>query len=104
MEQEDSLFNLYKTIINLRKNNPELSLGEIEALDHDHKSVYAVERAYKGSKAYIFVSLSDDESELNIEKGSYNVLYSNVNDYESLKTEGKLNLKSGEILIIKKAD
>ncbi|WP_426349634.1 alpha-amylase family glycosyl hydrolase [Alloiococcus sp. CFN-8] len=103
-DKEDSLFNLYKTIINLRKNNPVLRLGDIEALEQDHKEVYAVERTYEESKAYIFVSLAEGESEVNIEKGSYNILYSNINEQESLDTEGKLKLKAREILIIKKAD
>lgn len=53
IKNPDSLWNHYKTLIHLRKNNPLLSEGEIELVELKNKKLIAFYRALKGKALLI---------------------------------------------------
>ena len=72
----NSIYSFYKDIINIRKNNPVLKYGQLEEMDNSYNNLYAIKRSYKGSEAYVLVSVDKEPIIMEIPKGKYSILYS----------------------------
>lgn len=102
-QDKNSLLNTYKDLINLRNKNEALKYGEFEPIKTKNKTVAAYKRVKGDKEAYIYISLSDEQTEEDINLNKINVLYSNKREKGKIKLEGKLKLYQNEILIVEPA-
>ncbi|WP_423190166.1 glycoside hydrolase family 13 protein [Alkalibacterium sp. f15] len=78
-DSSDSIFNTYRQLIQLRKDNPLVVWGDYELLLPDHPSVYAYKRSYKGKTWLIVANVSGKVEHLvsNVTNSVGNVIVSN---------------------------
>lgn len=100
-EDEGSLYNLYRNIINVKNENLSLRYGKVAGIDVDNKAVLVMERSYEKDRTLVIVNSSKDEESISVNKGGYKVLYSNVGKEEKSKINKEITLDPGEILIVK---
>jgi alpha-amylase len=84
-----SLFNYYKELIQLRKNNSALSNGEYIAIENDNKNVFSFIRKFKKNKVLVVANLSNTSEKINFNK-----------DFKSINClfgENKINGKTIEL-------
>jgi len=81
LDFKDSIFNTYKQLIQLRKDNPLVVWGDYELLLHDHPSVYAYKRSYKGKTWLVVANVSEKMERLvtNVTNSVGDVIVSNYN-------------------------
>ncbi len=85
IDNESSIFNYYKKIINLRKTNAALINGSFKAIEISN-DLFIFERAYKDEKITVILNFSKDIIKIN-NNISGEVLFSN---YEKKNTENML--------------
>lgn len=92
------LFSFYKKIINIRKNNPELTFGDVEFVKiDDSNKIFAYSRSFKNKTSYIIFNMNSDSQKVIIDidkSGNYVDLvsdkeYTSISSIVSLKLEGK---------------
>lgn len=66
LQDEDSILNLYKKIIRIRKEIPALHYGTYTLLMEESESIYAYTREYEGERYLIACNLSEEKSDLEI--------------------------------------
>ncbi|MCA0174015.1 glycoside hydrolase family 13 protein [Bacillus sp. RAR_GA_16] len=85
----DSVYQYYKELIRLRKENPILVYGQYDLLLENHEQIYAYTRKYEGETLLVILNFSDQESEFvlpeELEHGGKSLLISN---YEVDEREG----------------
>ncbi|WP_297633006.1 alpha-amylase family glycosyl hydrolase [uncultured Clostridium sp.] len=101
-EDEDSLYNFYKEIINVRNNNSSLQFGDIEKIESGKSEIMIMKRSYEKETSYVIINSKDKDTEVKLEKGKYKVLFSSERDEDEIKVKEEINLKGGEIIILKK--
>lgn len=99
---KESIYNFYKDIINIRKNNDVLKYGDIQALENSESKIFVMGRKYQKELAFVIINSQDSEASVKLQEGSYKVLYSSARKDKKVKSKGILNLNPQEILIIKK--
>lgn len=57
---EDSLFNVYKALLNLRKATPALKYGSIESFEGNHPGIQGFYRAFEDQTVLVIHNLSDE--------------------------------------------
>ena len=60
-QDPDSILHYYRALIQLRKENPVISEGQIEFLYQDHPSVFAYRRFLDGDELLVFNNLTGEE-------------------------------------------
>lgn len=96
-KQNHELLNLYKTMINIRKQNKELVYGSYNSL-YAKDNVLVFERAYNGSKVIIAINNNYEETDVSVPaKGKYKNLINN----KITKIDGDIKLSSMDFLILK---
>ena len=105
VEFDESLFNWYKKIASIRKDNEALSLGDINFYVIDEtKKMLAYKRTYNGETIFIIVNNNSSENELTpknekIFEGKHN--WSDLISGKTTDIKGNVNLAPFQILILK---
>ena len=95
-KDENSLLNFYKKILSIKKENPEIARGHINAIDIGNDSICAYSCDYNGAKVYIVHNLLEEDLNINFSKEKYK--YKKI--VGSLETDdGKVELK-GDVLTL----
>jgi oligo-1,6-glucosidase len=85
----DSVYQYYKELIRLRKENPILVYGQYDLILEEHEQIYAYTRRYEGETLLVILNFSDQESEFvlpeGLKHGGKSLLISN---YEVNEEEG----------------
>jgi glycosidase len=92
-----SLFNHYKTLINLKQSNPALAKGNYELAENNNSQVFSFYRTYNEQKLLVVVNLSNEGQTANFAQDQKmgNKLYG-----ESTFTENVIQLKPYEVVVI----
>ena len=101
LDDNNSMYNHYKNIINLRKSNIALSKGNYESIDVNNSSIMAYKRSYENEDYYIFHNLSNSKIEFEFNDTISNgdiIFRSNLN---STLENNKVNLDKYSSIIIK---
>ena len=101
LDDNNSMYNHYKNIINLRKSNIALSKGNYESIDVNNSSIMAYKRSYENKDYYIFHNLSNSKIEIEFNDTLSNgdlIFKSNLN---STLENNKVNLDKYSSIIIK---
>lgn len=101
LDDNNSMYNHYKNIINLRKSTIALSKGNYESIDVNNSSIMAYKRSYKNESYYIFHNLSNSKIEFKFNDTISNgdiIFRSNLN---STLENNKVNLDKYSSIIIK---
>ena len=101
LDDNNSMYNHYKNIINLRKSNIALSKGNYESIDVNNSSIMAYKRSYENEDYYIFHNLSNSKIEIEFNDTLSNgdlIFKSNLN---STLENNKVNLDKYSSIIIK---
>ena len=99
LQDENSIFNHYKKLIDIRKNNDTIIYGEYKLLCEDDENIFAYVRELNGDKILVVCNFYDKDVEFKFE-GDFNyskVLLSNYND--SSKMIEKLKLRPYEAVM-----
>ena len=82
LQDENSIFNHYKKLIDIRKNNDTIIYGDYKLLCEDDENIFAYVRELNGDKILVVCNFYDKDVEFKFE-GDFNyskVLLSNYND------------------------
>ena len=96
LQDENSIFNHYKKLIDIRKNNDTIIYGDYKLLCEDDENIFAYVRELNGDKILVVCNFYDKDVEFKFD-GDFNyskVLLSNYND--SSKMIEKLKLRPYE--------
>lgn len=99
LQDENSIFNHYKKLIDIRKNNDTIIYGDYKLLCEDDENIFAYVRELNGDKILVVCNFYDNDVEFKFE-GDFNyskVLLSNYND--SSKMIEKLKLRPYEAVM-----
>lgn len=99
LQDENSIFNHYKKLIDIRKNNDTIIYGDYKLLCEDDENIFAYVRELNGDKILVVCNFYDKDVEFKFE-GDFNyskVLLSNYND--SSKMIEKLKLRPYEAVM-----
>ena len=99
LQDENSIFNHYKKLIDIRKNNDTIIYGDYKLLCEDDENIFAYVRELNGDKILVVCNFYDKDVEFKFE-GDFNyskVLLSNYND--SSKITEKLKLRPYEAVM-----
>ena len=99
LQDENSIFNHYKKLIDIRKNNDTIIYGDYKLLCEDDNNIFAYVRELNGDKILVVCNFYDKDVEFKFE-GDFNyskVLLSNYND--SSKMIEKLKLRPYEAVM-----
>ena len=99
LQDENSIFNHYKKLIDIRKNNDTIIYGDYKLLCEDDENIFAYVRELNGDKILVVCNFYDKDVEFKFE-GDFNyskVLLSNYND--SSKMIEKLKLRPYEAVL-----
>ena len=99
LQDENSIFNHYKKLIDIRKNNDTIIYGDYKLLCEDDENIFAYVRELNGDKILVVCNFYDKDVEFKFE-GEFNyskVLLSNYND--SSKMIEKLKLRPYEAVM-----
>ena len=99
LQDENSIFNHYKKLIDIRKNNDTIIYGDYKLLCEDDENIFAYVRELNGDKILVVCNFYDKDVEFKFD-GDFNyskVLLSNYND--SSKMIEKLKLRPDEAVM-----
>jgi glycosidase len=105
---DENLFQFYKKLIRIRKENKELSLGNINfyVLDKE-KNILGYERNYNGNKLFVIANNNEQETKIEFTNKDFLEKKNVFTDLMTMKTyskkENKINLKLKpyQVLILK---
>ncbi|MGL5328455.1 MAG: glycoside hydrolase family 13 protein [Peptostreptococcaceae bacterium] len=102
LNDEKSIFNFYKNMIKIRKENECLIYGKYKLILENDKNIYAYERALENEKFIVITNLSDNEVVYNYKLNlKYeNLIISNC-EVDKHKTITTINLKPWECRMYK---
>ncbi|MBO3446065.1 alpha-glucosidase [Clostridium sp. CCUG 7971] len=103
IEDKNSVFNHYKRLIQIRKEEETVVYGNFELLYKDHKSIFAYIRELNNEKILVVANFYGDNEEFildkNIDYKNCEILLSNYKD--SNNNIEKINLRAYEAIIYK---
>lgn len=102
LKKENSVFDTYKKIIQLRKSNPIIVQGAFKLLLEEHPKLFVYERLLGDEKWTIVANFSDKPCEASVYdgKGKYSVILSTLNKEEY--DMSALSLEPYETVVVKK--
>ncbi|GFZ31842.1 alpha-amylase [Clostridium zeae] len=98
---KDSIYNFYKKLLELRNNYKALRLGDVDKVETNDSGILNMKRTYEKDSIFVIVNSTSADCKIPLEKGKYEVLLDNK-DNKKIKSDGNINIKAGEILILKK--
>lgn len=100
MKEPTSIYNYYKKLISIRKNNRVVQEGDYHALLENHETVFAYKRKLDQEELIVFCNFYEQKASVEFDLSSYECILANVEQSEFLKTG---NLQPYEaIVLIKK--
>lgn len=101
LSDKNSLLNLYRTIIRIRKQQPALLYGDISFLNPNTPGILAYQRVYKEDTVFIFLNFTARDKSINLplQPETSPVLFSNTDTNKI--ANGKVTLNRFGILIIR---
>lgn len=103
LKDSDSVFNHYKQLISIRKDNDVVVYGDFKLLDRNHKSIFAYIRELNNERLFIVANFYGNNEEFILGKDikfeGIEILLSNYKD--SSEDIEKLNLRPYEAIIYK---
>ena len=99
LEDENSIFNHYKKLINIRKNNDTIIYGDYKLLCEDDKNIFAYTRNLNGDRILVVCNFYDKNVTFQLEEDFNNaeILLSNYNKSSTLLE--KLELRPYEAIM-----
>ena len=99
-KDQDSIFQHYKKLVQLRKEYDVIAYGDVEPLDQKNSSVLAYRRAYEDEELYVVSNFYGNEVTWKCERdlSEFEVLLSNYKDKKI--EENKLTLRPYESIIL----
>ena len=100
LQDETSIFNYYKKLVQLRKEVDVIAYGDIKPLDATHPSVFAYERTYENEKMIVVCNFYKNEVvwDSKMDLSGYETLLSNYS--EQNVENGKITLKPYEAVML----
>ncbi|MTI21043.1 DUF3459 domain-containing protein [Fulvivirga sp. RKSG066] len=95
VKDNNSLYNYYKSLIEIRKSNEALTLGDLQAKQVENESLLVFDRKSDGQNVIVVHNLSDTEQTIDIES-SKSLIFGNNEWLE----EGKLTLPAYKSAIV----
>ncbi|MEP6683034.1 MAG: alpha-amylase family glycosyl hydrolase [Parafilimonas sp.] len=81
-DDSNSLYNFYKTMIDLHKSNKAIAYGKYQTIINDNDSVLSFMRSYQNEKALVVINLSGSMERVNIDSqmkaSALKLLYRNI--------------------------
>lgn len=103
LEDKDSVFNHYKRLIQIRKEEETVVYGDFELLYKDHKSIFAYIRELNNERILVVANFYGNNEEFTLDKNlnykNCEILLSNYKD--SNNNIEKINLRAYEAIIYK---
>lgn len=100
-KDDNSLYNFYKELLNVRLNRNSLRLGTVENISQEDKSILVMKRNYESEETFVIINSSNEEKEATLPSGKYNILFTSDKERESENTlEEKVTIKPHEVLIV----
>lgn len=102
LRDHDSLLNLYRQLLTLRKSSPALQVGDFAEIDPGHEHCYAYRRTLSGSQEYIvLLNFSAGDISINLDlSGKGSLKLSTFMDREEIVDLAHLSLRKYEGVII----
>lgn len=102
VNDETSIFNYYKTLVQLRKDVDVIAYGDIKPLDEKHPSVFAYERTYENEKLIVVCNFYKNEVvwDSKMDLWGYETMLSNYSEQNI--EDGKITLKPYEAVMLYK--
>ena len=100
LQDETSIFNYYKKLVQLRKEVDVIAYGDIKPLDATHPSVFAYERTYENEKMIVVCNFYKNEVvwDSKMDLSGYETLLSNYSEQNI--ENGKITLKPYEAVML----
>ena len=106
-EQKDprSFLILVRTLLNLRRSHPALTLGSYQTVQQENTSCFVYQRQYEGQRCLIILNFSvHDQSVVLSAQGQGRILLSTYVDSEGLLSLSEVHLRGNEGLLIELDD
>ncbi|MBN1469322.1 MAG: alpha-glucosidase [Fusobacteriaceae bacterium] len=87
LNDENSILNFYKNLIEIRKNSKTLIYGEFKLLLEEHDEIFAYERNLNNEKYLIIGNLSNNQVNFNMKKLGYKDFEIIVKNYEEVEED-----------------
>lgn len=100
-EDENSLYNFYKKLLAVRNSEKAMMFGTVDKVDTSSDGIMNMKRTFQNENIFVIINSNSSEDKTPLPKGKYEVLLCNKDQKKSLKSDGNVELKAGEILIIK---
>lgn len=91
----NSLYNFYKTMIALHKNNKAIAYGKYQTINNDNDSVLTSMRSYQNEKVFVAINLSGSTQHINIDSKIKSSVIKLL--YRNVKPDGKNNTVLSEL-------
>lgn len=101
-KDSNSIYNFYKGILKVRNEHKAMRLGNIEPVDTGDSGILHMERTFDKERIVVLINCKDEDGICELNKGKYDVLFSNTERADTVKGSKEFKLKSGEILILNK--
>lgn len=102
MADKNSIFNFYKALIGIRNESDVLKYGTFEEVKVNNVNILAYKRVKDEKEVYVYINISKDNIKEQVSFNQVSILYSNKRQGVKLKIKDQLEIKAGEILILKK--
>lgn len=99
-KNEDSILNFYKDILNVRNKYAVLRYGDVDSGESSDENILVMKRTYEDKVGYVIINGNDEKGTASIDKGKYEVAYSNIAKSDDLSIDKDLELDSKEIIIL----
>jgi Glycosidases len=87
LQDPDSIWNYYRTLIQLRKKHPIIVYGDYRPLCEEHPQIFAFERNLADEKLVVILNFSADNTALPNELASLNESIVLIDNYQTIKSD-----------------
>lgn len=87
VNDENSIYHYYRTLIQLRKSNPIIVYGEYKLLDEENEQVYSYLRTYEGQKLLVITNFSGEEIDYKVPMNEFSAGELLIGNYSDVNKE-----------------
>lgn len=99
-EDADSMYNFYKKLIRIRKNNSALSSGDFENVDFENESIMAYNKTDENQRLLVIHNFSDATQTIDLSGKNLSVIYDSQENISSGENVDNLELAAYESVIL----